>query len=76
MQSLAMDNKFRVGQMVNLIPSQPGMAPPAWAYKILRLLPDDGSDRRYQIKTICEAFERIAKECELVPSSRSVLAYR
>ena len=75
MQSSAMDNKFKVGQMVDFVPSQAGIAAPVWAYKILRLLPHDGGDRLYQIKTISEAFERIAKECELVRSSRSVVAY-
>ena len=71
-----MDNKFRVGQMVDFVPSDVGTAPLARAYKILRLLPRDGNDLRYQIKTISEAFDRTARESELVLSSRSVLAYR
>jgi hypothetical protein len=70
-----MDNKFRVGQMVDFVPSQAGIAPTAMAYKILRLLPNDGSGRRYQIKTIREAFERVAQECELVLRTGSVVAY-
>jgi hypothetical protein len=71
-----MDNKFRVGQMVDFIASQPDLAPPAGAYKILRLLPGKDSNHRYLVKTISEAFERIATECELVSSSPSVVAYR
>jgi hypothetical protein len=38
------------------------------AYKILRLLPQEGGEPLYRIKTIAEAFERIAKESELVRS--------
>ena len=71
-----MANKFRVGQMVDFVPSQADVESPCWAYKILRLLPHDKGDRLYQIKTISEAFGRIAKECELVRLSGSVVAYR
>jgi hypothetical protein len=71
-----MDNKFRVGQMVDFVASQPESAPPAGPYKILRLLPGKDSNHRYLVKTISEAFERIATECELVCSSPSVVAYR
>jgi hypothetical protein len=72
-----MENRFKVGQMVDFLPPQPGGALPAYAYKILRLLPSDSSGRRrYQIKTIREAFERVALECELARRSGSVLAYR
>ena len=39
------------------------------AYKILRLLPREGGQHLYRIKTIAEAFERIAKENELVRSA-------
>ena len=62
--------------MVDFVPLEAGTVPPAWAYKILRLLPHDKGDRLYQIKTISEAFERVAKECELVHLSGSVVAYR
>jgi hypothetical protein len=62
--------------MVDYVPSQGNIAPPPRAYKILRLLPHDGGDRRYLMKTICEASERVAKECELVRSSRNVVRHR
>ncbi len=76
MRSLAVDNKFKVGQMVDFVPSQAAIPRPVRAYKILRLLPHDGGDRLYRIKTISEAFERIAKECELVRSSPGVVILR
>jgi hypothetical protein len=61
-------HKFKVGQMVDFHPSQRGVPASARSYKILRLLPRDGIECFYRIKTIAEAFERIAKESELVQS--------
>jgi hypothetical protein len=53
--------------MVDFYPSQRGVPASARAYKILRLMPSDGGgDRLYRIKTIVEAFERVARESELV----------
>jgi hypothetical protein len=60
------DNKFRVGEIVDFYPSQRGVPASARSYKILRLMPSDGGERLYRIKTIAEAFERIARESELV----------
>jgi hypothetical protein len=41
------------------------MSPSARQYKVLRLLPAEGGDLLYRIKSIGEAFERVAKEREL-----------
>ena len=64
--------KFKVGQMVDFVPSQRGMAASARSYKIIRLLPSEGGERLYRIKTIAEAFERIARESELLRTSSPV----
>ncbi len=64
--------KFKVGQMVDFVPSQRGMAASARSYKVLRLLPTEGGERLYRIKTIAEAFERIARESELLRTSSPV----
>jgi hypothetical protein len=63
------NHRFKVGQMVDLIPSHLGVTSSSRAYKILRLLPREGGQHLYRIKTIAEAFERIAKENELVASA-------
>jgi hypothetical protein len=60
------ESKFRVGEMVDFYPSQRGVPASARSYKILRLMPSDGGDRLYRIKTIAEAFDRVARESELV----------
>jgi len=52
--------------MVDFYPSQRGVPASARSYKILRLMPSDGGDRLYRIKTIAEAFDRVARESELV----------
>jgi hypothetical protein len=62
-------HKFKVGQMVDFIPSRAGVPASVRAYKVLRLLPHERGERLYRIKTIVEAFERIAKESELVGST-------
>lgn len=61
--------KFRVGQVVDFVPSQRGVTASARSYKITMLLPSEGGERLYRIKTIAEVFERIARESELLATS-------
>jgi hypothetical protein len=35
------------------------------AYQIVKLLPSDGEEHQYRIKSTDEAFERVAKESQL-----------
>ena len=35
------------------------------AYQVVKLLPSDGDDYQYRIKSASEAFERVAKESQL-----------
>ena len=35
------------------------------AYQIVKLLPSDGDEHQYRIKSSGEAFERVAKESQL-----------
>jgi hypothetical protein len=58
-------HKFRVGQLVDYNPGRLGVSVSARQYKILRLLPAEGGDPLYRIKSASEAFERVAKEHEL-----------
>ncbi|WP_045837041.1 hypothetical protein [Hyphomicrobium sp. 99] len=61
--------KFRVGQTVDFSPSMRGLAASARLYKVTRVMPADGGERLYRIKTIAEVFERVARESELLSSS-------
>jgi hypothetical protein len=58
-------HKFKVGQVVDYKPGRSGMPPSSWQYKIVRLLPFDGSDPLYRIKSAGETFERVAREQDL-----------
>ncbi len=65
------DHKFKVGQMVDFVPSKTGVPAAARSYKIVRVLPSERGEQLYRIKTIAEAFERIARESELLRTSGS-----
>jgi hypothetical protein len=58
--------------MVDFVPSQRGLAASARSSKIMKLLPSEGGERLYRIKTIAEVFERIARESELLTTSSPV----
>jgi hypothetical protein len=58
-------HKFKVGQVVDFNPGRIGMPPSSWQYKIVRLLPPDGSDLLYRIKSSGETFERVVREQDL-----------
>jgi hypothetical protein len=57
-------HKFKVGQVVAYNPGRLGMSA-SREYKVLRLLPAEGGELLYRIKSIGETFERVAKEREL-----------
>lgn len=61
--------KFKVGQMVDFLPSNRSVPASVRSYKVLRVLPKEAGEQRYRIKTIAEAFERIARESELLHTS-------
>lgn len=65
-------HKFKVGQMVDFVPSKTGVPASARSYKIVSLLPEEGGEKRYRIKTIAETFERTARESELLRTSSPV----
>jgi hypothetical protein len=61
--------KFKVGQMVDFVPTNRGVPASARAYKIIRVMPNEGGEQLYRIKTITEAYERVARESELLRTS-------
>jgi hypothetical protein len=60
-----MSHKYRVGQVVDYDPGRLGVRASSREYKIVRLLPPEGSELLYRIKSVGEVFERVAKEREL-----------
>jgi hypothetical protein len=60
-------HRFKVGQAVDFTPGRWGLPASSREYKVLKLMPFEGGDLLYRIKSAAETFERVAKESELTP---------
>jgi hypothetical protein len=58
-------HKYRVGELVYYTSPSFGRAAASGSYTVVKLLPSDGDDYQYRIKSSGEAFERVAKESQL-----------
>jgi hypothetical protein len=58
-------HKFIVGQSVYYTGGAVSRAAAGGSYRIVRLLPPDAGDYQYRIKSVAEAYERVAKESQL-----------
>jgi hypothetical protein len=58
-------HKFKVGQVVDYSPNRMGMTASSRGYEIKRLLPREGFEFLYRIKSPTESFERVAREQDL-----------
>jgi hypothetical protein len=59
------EHKYSVGQSVYLTSGPFNRASTRGVYKIVKLLPPDGDDQQYRIKSSSEQHERVAKESQL-----------
>jgi hypothetical protein len=59
------EHKFQIGQTVYFTSRPVGQMAVDSAYQVVRLLPSDGDEYQYRIKSASEAFERVAKESQL-----------
>jgi hypothetical protein len=59
------EHKFEIGQTVYFTSRPIGQMATHSTYRIVKLLPSDGDDYQYRIKSAGEAFERVAKERQL-----------
>jgi hypothetical protein len=64
----ALKHKYRVGETVYFTASNVARPAASGTYEVIRLLPTDGDDCQYRIKSSTEAFERVAKESQLAIS--------
>jgi hypothetical protein len=64
-RSALKEHKFRIGQTVYFTSRPIGQMAADGAYQVVKLLPSDGDDYQYRIKSASEAFERVAKESQL-----------
>jgi hypothetical protein len=58
-------HKYRVGETVYYTSPTFGRAAAMGSYTVVKLLPSEGDDYQYRIKSSGEAFERVAKESQL-----------
>jgi len=58
-------HKYQVGETVYYTSPTFGRAAATGSYTVVKLLPSDGDDYQYRIKSSGEAFERVAKESQL-----------
>lgn len=58
-------HKYRVGEVVYYTSPTFGRAAASGSYTVVKLLPSEGDDYQYRIKSSGEAFERVAKESQL-----------
>ena len=58
-------HKFRPGQTVYFTSKPLGHMAANGTYQIMKLLPSDGEEHQYRIKSTSEAFERVARESQL-----------
>lgn len=59
------NHKYQVGQAVYYTSPTFGRASATGNYTVVKLLPSEGDDYQYRIKSSGEAFERVAKESQL-----------
>jgi len=64
----ALKHKYNVGATVYFTASNVSRPAASGTYEIVRLLPTEGDDCQYRIKSSTEAFERVAKESQLALS--------
>jgi hypothetical protein len=59
------DHKFKVGQSVSYTYGRRGQAGSSGVYKVTQLLPPEGDERQYRIKSASEPHERVVKETDI-----------
>jgi hypothetical protein len=57
---------YAVGQTLELVPLRFDGNAPRGLYTVLRLLPNDGQDREYRVKSRHDGHERVVRESQLL----------
>jgi hypothetical protein len=63
------DHRFKVGQTVLFNSGPFGRGGQHGAYRVTQLLPPEGDDQQYRIKSANEPHERVVKESQLTRGS-------
>jgi hypothetical protein len=65
MEGFVQHHKFKIGQSVSFTSGPFGRGSSNSIYKIVQLLPPEGYDYQYKIKSVNEPHERVVKESDL-----------
>lgn len=69
-QAMTHEHQYSVGETVHYLSSPDNPYKTSGDYRILRLLPIEGADLQYRIRSTLESFDRIAAEWQLGVNSR------
>jgi hypothetical protein len=58
-------HKFRIGDNVHFIAGLLGRESAGGVYQVVRLLPSDGDEQQYRVKSPTEPHERVAKQSQI-----------
>jgi hypothetical protein len=58
-------HKFRIGDNVHIIAGLLGRGDATGVYQVVRVLPTEGDEQQYRIKSASEPHERVAKQSQL-----------
>jgi hypothetical protein len=64
-RALLRTHKYSIGQSVRYTAGPFSRFGASGSFKVVKLLPPEGDEQQYRIKSIGEAFERVAKESQL-----------
>ena len=65
LQEVHLAHKFRIGDDVHIIAGLLGRGDATGVYKVVRVLPTEGDEQQYRIKSASEPHERVAKASQL-----------
>lgn len=68
-----LQHRFAVGQRIEFDPGKFDGTGGRGTYTVLRLLPNDSSDREYRVKSVHDGHERVVRESQVRARSTTVL---
>ena len=60
-----MAHRYRIGDNVHFIAGLLGRETAGGVYQVVRLLPSDGEEQQYRVKSATEPHERVAKQSQI-----------
>lgn len=60
-----MAHKFRIGDNVHFIAGLLGRESAGGIYQVVRILPSEGDEQQYRVKSADEPHERVAKQSQI-----------